>query len=376
MSDVYTWADEQLSRIEAKLSSVLKRSKGIIPYTAENGRFVDMSGDGTIGAWTNGFWSGVLWLMYSFSGKSEYRAEAIKAEEKLDALFSRYEDLDHDAGFRFLPSSVMHYRDDGDRRARDRALIAAQLLAGRYVLRGRYISAWNNWEKRGIDNRGKMIIDTMMNLPLLWWASDILSDSRFSDIALSHAVSASSALVRPDGSVSHIALFDIETGALLRTEAGQGYAVGSMWTRGQAWGIYGFAEAYKHTGKKAFLEISRRVADSFIKHIPQSGIIPVDFMQPEECGFEDDSAAAAAASALILLSSSLGDEGRLYRETAVRLLDVLLAKCSDFSSETDSILLRCSAKYREEKHGYPIIYGDYYLIEALMRLRGSTFTAW
>lgn len=377
MDNMKTWAEEQLSAIERKLSSVLERNRGVIPYTSENGRYVDMSSPEKIGAWTNGFFSGLLWLLYSYSGKDSYKEAAIEREEKLDVLFSRFSDMDHDAGFRWILSSVDHYRNDGNEDAKERALAAAQSLAGRFSLRGHYIRAWNNWVKRGIDNRGKVIIDTMMNLPLLWWASSVTKDPSFADIAISHAVAASSALIRPDGSVSHIALFDSETGALKGTEAGQGYAVGSMWTRGQAWGIYGFALASYYTGSDAFRSISERVADNFILHIPEDGIIPVDFLQPDDCTFRDDSAAAAASSALLFLSSITPDEERrkLYEEKADFLLHRLM-KGADLSENTDPILLHASAKFNEEKHGYPIIYADYFLVEALMRASGRIVMMW
>ena len=164
-------------------------------------------GGESVGFWTNGFWPGMLWQMYEATGDEEYRKAAVGVEERLDVLLKSPETVDHDVGFLFLLSSVANYRKTGDKEARRRGLLAASTLSARYNLDGKFIRAWNGPRKNrmtemmgGGDIRGWMIIDCMMNIPLLYWAAEELDDPRFAKIAINHAKTAQQYIVRPDGS--------------------------------------------------------------------------------------------------------------------------------------------------------------------------------
>ena len=254
------WAESLLAQIENKTYRSVLRNRGRIPYTAIDGHFDDRSEAPLIDGWTNGFWPGIMWQMYVYSKKEIYLEEARSAEEKLRQCFSRRGALDHDAGFRWLPSSVVDYSLTGSERARDDALIAAGILLSRLNINGGFIRAWD--DRNGIDNRGKAIIDTMMNLPLLHWASRETGDPRYSAVADLHARTARDAFIRPDGSAAHIVVFDPFTGSIRGTEGGQGLKEGSSWTRGQAWAVYGFYLQYLNTGIKDFYDIAEKVADT------------------------------------------------------------------------------------------------------------------
>lgn len=377
------WLDKADENVKEKLAWVSERSENKIPYTTVNGIHDDKSDstvrygqDDGINWWCNGFWPGMMWLMYSETGEERYAQIARRAEEKLDCCFEEYYGLHHDVGFMWLPSAVADYRLTGDRDARRRGLHAANLLAGRFNIAGNFLRAWND-AKTPADTAGWVIIDSMLNIPLLYWAWEETNDPRFRHMAVAHANTVMKNFVRPDGSVRHIVEFDPETGIYRTDRGGQGYGQGSSWSRGQAWGMYGFVISYRHTGDTAYLDTAKRIAHYFIANIPEDGIIPVDFRQPEEPFWCDDTAAAIAACALIEISRAVdAQEQRMYLAPALRLLRVLVEQHCDFTRKSDCILQKGTAAYHDANHEFPIIYGDYYLCEAIFKLKGKNTFLW
>ena len=370
------WAQETLERVSHKLEKVSERSKDKIPYTTVNGIHDDWSGGDKIGWWTNGFWGGMMWQMYALTGKEFYKEIAENNEKKLDADLMDYDKLDHDNGFKWLPTAVANYRMTGNKASRNRGLLAASNLAGRYNSAGRFIRAWNNWDQEN-DRTGWAIIDCMMNLPLLYWASEELKDPRFTQIATSHADTARDCFVRGDGSVNHIVSFDPINGGMIESFGGQGYGVGSSWTRGQSWGLYGFTLSYLHTKDASYLETAQRIANYFMANIPQSGLIPLDFRQPVDVTWEDSTAAAIAACGLIELAKlTEGRQSGLYLNAALKMLTALTEKSFNWNEDEDNLLTKCTAAYHDKKHEFSIIYGDYYFLEALMKLVGRELFIW
>ncbi len=371
-ADGFRWAEETLKRTEHKFAQVSVRSAGKIPYTARDGVHDDWSDDKHIYWWTNGFWGGIMWQLYALTGESkeQYRKNAEWTEERLDHCLMDPGAMDHDSGFRWLPTAVADYRLTGNRRSRDRGILAATNLAGRFNHAGRFIRAWNDWDQT--DHRGWAIIDCMMNLPLLYWASEETGDPRFRQTAELHADTAMKSFVRGDGSVNHIVEFDIEHGGMVRSYGGQGYGEGSSWTRGQAWGLYGFTLSCLHTENAAYLDTAERIANYFIANIPENGLIPVDFRQPEDVEWEDATAAAIAACGLIELAKlRAGRQGRVYLDAALKMLRALEERSCNWNPEEDPLLEKCTAAYHDEKHEFPIIYGDYFFLEALLKLTGN-----
>ncbi|WNS43106.1 glycoside hydrolase family 88 protein [Paenibacillus sp. MMS20-IR301] len=375
------WLQAITQKITRKLDWVSEKSKYKIPYTTIGGTHDDRNIDNPTGDaadgiqwWTNGFWGGMMWLMHHETGENKYKEIAGISEELLDRCFQQFAGLHHDVGFMWLPTSVANYRVTRNPQSRNRGLHAANLLAGRFNLAGGFIRAWN--EVENLDTRGWAIIDCMFNIPLLYWASEETGDPRFKQIAMKHADTVIETFVRPDGSVNHIVEFDPFDGGVVRTHGGQGYENGSSWTRGQAWGLYGFMMSYIHTGKPAYLDTAKRIAHYFIANIPADGVIPVDFRQPEEPKLEDDTAAVIAACGLIEISKAVGGlEKKLYLEPAVKLLQAVEARC-DWSEASDAIVQRGSAAYHNALHHGAIIYGDYYLLEAVFKLKGGDLYLW
>lgn len=376
------WLDETLEKFLAKMEWVSEKSKNKIPATTVNGEHDDRSGgkfskagDNGLNWWTNGFWGGILWQMYHETGKERYAEIAGISEKKLDQCFSDYYGLHHDVGFMWLPTAVADYKLTGNEESRKRGLHAANLLAGRFNPTGKFIRAWNDGADK--DTRGWAIIDSLFNIPLLYWASEETGDPRYRQIGMLHADTAMNLFIRPDGSSNHIVEFDPESGEKVKTYGGQGYADGSSWTRGQSWALYGFVISYKHTRKKEYLDTAKKAANYFITNIPEDGLIPVDFRQPEEPRWMDDTAAAIAAGGLIELSKEVEEWDReIYLNAAIKMLKALTDRHSDFTGANDGVLTCCSGSYHGAEHHVNLVYADYFFLEALLKLKENDYFMW
>ena len=381
------WIAQVVEKICTKMEWVSEKSKDKIPYTTIDGIHDDRSVENSewridegLSWWCNGFWSGIMWQMYHETGAEKFAKVARVTEEKLEKSLLQYYGLHHDVGFMWLLSSVADYRLTNNLEGKRQGMIAANLLAGRFNIKGNYIRAWN--DGIGVDegkpsNRGWAIIDCLMNIPLLYWASEETNDPRFKHIAIQHADTVMEHFVRDDGSVRHIVEFDAETGERKDDFGGQGYEKGSSWTRGQAWGLYGFVLSYIHTQKEEYLNTAKRIAHYFIANIPESGLIPVDFRQPQEPAWEDSTAAAIASSALITLAEMVGEyEKGLYLKSALQMLRILDEKRCNWGMDNDCIVEKCTEAYHTNRHEINIIYGDYFFIEAIFKLKGSKLNLW
>ncbi len=375
------WVDSVVLKIRNKMEWVSEKSVNKVPYSTINGehddRTINLIGKDDTGIcwWTNGFWGGMMWLMYHETGKERFKEIANILEDKLDECLDIFYGLHHDVGFMWLPTSIANYKITKNQKSRKRGLHMATLLAGRYNPAGEFIRAWNDGGEE--DTRGWAIIDCMLNIPLLYWATEETSDPRFKQIAMKHADTVMKEFVRPDGSVNHIVEFDPFNGGVVKTNGGQGYENGSSWTRGQAWGLYGFLMSYKHTGKEEYLNTSKRIANYFIASIPEDGIIPVDFRQPKEPKWEDSTAAAIAACGFIEIARQVPEhEKDMYMNAAIKLLKTLDSKRCDWTKDCDCILNNCTAAYHRKEHHFNIIYGDYYFMEAIFKLKGNDLYIW
>lgn len=375
-----SWALEAAKKCADKYRVVAEKHQGSIPYTTDATGCYDNRADGAahwgrdngLNWWTNGFWGGILWQLYEATQEERFLEIAKKSGPLLDPCFEGFLGLHHDVGFMWLPTAVADYRITKDSDARRRGLHAANLLAGRFNLAGGFIRAWNDLENE--DTKGWAIIDCMMNIPLLYWASEETGDPRFLQIAKAHADTVMRTFIREDGSSHHIVEFDPHTGDVVTPHRGQGYALGSAWTRGQAWALYGFAVSYQCTGEERYLQTACRVADYFVAHIPESGLIPIDFDQPQKPDLEDSCGAAVAACGLLAVGKELGEgAGKVYREAALGILKALDEKRCDYTTQCDAILTHCSGAYHtKDSHHITMVYADYYYIHALHAILGET----
>ncbi len=376
------WIEESLCKIDRKMRASIERNKGKIPALSINGRYDDRADtskdwriDDGLCWWTNGFWGGIMNQLFALTGFDPYLEVVKESEKLLDKCFpSLFLGLHHDTGFMWQPLSVARYMIDGNEESKKRGLLAATLLAGRFNPTG-FIRAWNDNEESKETNRGWSIIDSMMNISTLFWASTEIEDPRFMLIAEKHAETTMKNAVREDGSVRHITEYDALTGTFVREHGGQGYGEGTAWTRGQAWGIYGFSNAYCHTGRKDFLDTAEKIAAFFISHTPEDYLIPVDFLQPAEPHIEDSTASAIAASAFIELYRHTQKEK--YLELSLNLIHTLDKTRADYSKDCDGILQRCTGSYHgKADREINFVYADYYYIEALLKLIGKAVEIW
>lgn len=370
--DEIKWAQETFDLIEKKLSAECDRIGSNMPYIPVDGRYHDM-GEEHLTWWTNSFWAGMLWQMYHATGEKKYADSAIGLEERLDAALEEYQRVDHDLGFMWSHTAVAHYRLKKDEKARLRGLHAAAILASRFQPAGNYFRAWNT------PGESVAIVDCLMNLPLLYWGSEVSGNPAWKQLAMAHADTALAEILRPDGSSNHIVKFDPETGEVLEKPGGQGYGEGSSWTRGTAWAIYGMSLSYRYTGKQEYLDAAKRTAHYFIANaaVNQYDIV-IDFRAPKEPVYYDNTAAVCAACGLLELSEHVGEyEKDLYVTSALRLLHRITERFCNWNAEEDGITVAGSARYDSaEDREVPIIYGDYFLTEAVLRLLDRDFLIW
>lgn len=368
-----SWIEETWKKVEGKLSRTSIKSRNKIPYTTENGEHDDKPTKKSIHFWTNGFWGGLMWLMYAQTKDERYKITAEISEKRLDEAFKDIERVEHDTGFVWHILSGANYRLTGNTDSKHRNILAAMSLASRYNADGRFIRCWS-----GTERAGWTIIDSMMNLPQLYWASEELQDERFKKIAVCQADMSMRDHVRKDGSVNHIVVHDTEKpDVVLKTMGGQGYCEGSSWSRGAAWALYGFTLSYLYTKNEKYLDTAKKVAHYFIANITNTEWLPLlDFRQPETPVYYDSTAGAIAACGLIELSKSVCEnEKDMYLSAAIKLLKAMEKNWCDFTDEEDSILQMGSERYTSGVH-IPIVYGDYYFVEAILKLKGNMFLPW
>lgn len=373
--DTIQWIDETWDKINKKMSEECRRIGSSIPYSPVNGTYTEDMGKKEITWWTNGFWPGMLWLMYHAAGDEEYRKAAEQVEDRLDEALLGLTELHHDVGFMWLHSAVANYRLTGQERSRARGLQAANILAGRFNINGRFIRAWNENPRTGW-----MIIDCLMNIPLLYWASLQREDPRFKQMAMAHADTALRVLMREDGSCYHIAALNPGTGELEGyPNCCQGYEPEGSWSRGQAWAIYGFALSYSHTREARYLDAAKKCAHYFLVNAAETGYVPLcDFRAPKEPIIYDTSAGTIAACGLLEIAEAVPEcERHLYLNGAVKILKAITQKHCNWNPKEDAIVYDgCVSYHGINERALPLIYGDYFLIEAITRLKGSDLSLW
>lgn len=317
--------------------------------------------------WTSGFWPGVLWYGYEYSGNSTI----LEAAEGYTSHLGFLADIpahDHDLGFLVYCSYGNGYRLTGREDYKDVIVGTAHRLAGLYNPAVGTILSW----PREVNMFGghNTIMDNMMNLELLFAAAEMSGDGSLYDIAVAHADTTMKYGFQADGTSYHVAVYNPENGEFIGGRTHQGYADQSMWARGQAWAIYGYTMCYRFTGEKRYLDFARKVTDVYLARLPEDMIPYWDFNDPAiPDTSRDASAAAVVASALLELSCLTEEGGSRYRTAAEKMLTELDAHYR--GGEANPAFLVHSTGHRPagSEIDYAIIYADYYYIEALMRLK-------
>jgi len=361
----YLFNLDKINKIKIQLIKKDEILKGRLPEYTVSGKWTFRDKVN----WLSGFTGGELWLLYKMTRDEELKERAIIHTNRL-LNFSSI-DYTHDMGFIFLPTCVQAYQMTGLTKYRDAAIEAAKMLSQRFNKAGQFIRAWGKMGSK--EKSGWLIIDTMMNLELLFWAAEETGNWQFHDIAYRHALTTMKKAIRPDGSSYHVIEFDPETGEVLKKRTHQGYSDESTWARGQAWGIYGFANAFRNTGDERFLKISQLMADFFLNHLPADQVPFWDLNLSGNGTTRDASAAAVAASGLFLLSEQVPTESmeKKYLDLAKRMTNTLLENYLFTKSDRDieqGLLLHTVYNYHKGwgvDESFPA--GDYFLVEALLK---------
>ncbi len=338
------------------------------PERCEGERWTTIDRNRIPAHWNDGFWVSLLWLAFAHTGDLKFERGARAWAQRLAWL--KDETRTHDLGFIFWLANVLGARVTGDGSLLPDALQAARTLTRRYNARGEYLQAWGLIDGTR-EERGRTNIDLMMNLALLFWASEQTGDPYCARVAARHARTSRLVLVRPDDSTVHVGDFDPETGAFLRHATHQGLSADSCWSRGHAWALYGFADTYRRTGDEVFRTVAQRLADYVIRHAPADYVPFWDYNSPDiPKTYRDSSAAAVIASGLLDLVEIEPDAARAarWREFAEKIALSLWQNYSSRGTNMPAILLHGT---RSAAHGladHALIYGDYYFAETLTKL--------
>lgn len=331
-----------------------------------------------IGNWTSSFFTGMAVLAWAKTEDEFFLKQVLRLTPSYrEKVFARHADTHHDLGFLYSLYSVMLYKLTGNKEHREVGLRAATVLSQRFNPRGNFIRAWGHTDTTNHDNMA--IIDCLMNLPLLHWATNESGDGIFRDIAIRHADTTLKNFVRPDGSVYHAYRFDLKTGKSLGGDTFGGCATESHWARGAAWAIYGFALSYRYTGDKKYLDASLRIARKFNEELNGDSLPVWDFrLPPGEPRLRDSSAAAIAVCGYRELHN-LGAADALIMKIKESLLHHL---CSDaylnFDESIPGILKdgQVGLSGTNMAQNAYTSWGDYFLMEALSRELFDAKTGW
>lgn len=321
--------------------------------------------------WCSGFLPGTLWQASVLTGDKDLAELAARFTAPLEQ--EKFNGKTHDMGFKMMCSFGQEYKINGDTAARSILIQSAKTLATRF---NEKIGAIRSWDHSRDKWDFPVIIDNMMNLELLFWASKQTGEKRFYNIAVKHAQTTLTNHFRPDNSSFHVVDYDSITGKVIKKTTHQGFSNSSAWARGQAWGLYGYTMCFRETKNKDFLVQAEKIAD-FILHHPNlpADLIPYwDFDAPETPSRPRDvSAAAVTASALLELANYVPAKKEYYRESAKTILKNLIDRYMSKSGQNLGFLLGHSTGSFPQKSevDVPINYADYYFLEALLRQKES-----
>lgn len=325
--------------------------------------------------WTNGFWTGEIWLAYEHTQNEQFKNAALIQVRDFERRIAQGIQVDHhDLGFLYSLSCVAGWKLTGDETARRAALMAADKLITRFQEKGEFIQAWG---EMGVAENYRLIIDCLLNLPLLYWASETSGDLRYADIAQRHIHTAMNCVVREDYSTIHTFYFDPHSGKPLRGVTHQGNRDGSAWARGQAWGVYGTILSYQYTQDPKILTLFEKISDYYLRHLPQDLVPFWDFDFTDGSSEPRDSSSAAIVICAFLEAARTLDQqkaayySRWARQMMKSLLDHYEVKDD---SRCNGLLLHGTYNRstptntcRNEGVDECCSWGDYYYMEALTR---------
>jgi len=320
--------------------------------------------------WECGMFTGCFWLAYLLSGDEKFKKVA---EKHLDTYKWRLDEKiglnDHDVGFVFTPSCVGGWKACGNEYAKELAIKGAEEMfahytpVGKYILHTGYPGGLTSW---------RIIVDTMMNAPILFWAGKELGREEYTKAAVDHCYKTIENIVREDGSTWHHFQFEAETFKPLHPYSGQGYSLEGCWSRGNSWGVYGFPIAYSYTKNEDFKKVHEKISSYYLNHLPEDYVPYWDFFFTDGSGEERDaSAGAIAVCGFNEMAKHIedGETKTVYENAATLILNSLIEKYANYDNDNaDGVLLEVThTKPGKQGVGECAVYGDYFYFEALAR---------
>ncbi|MBF4457376.1 glycoside hydrolase family 88 protein [Pseudoclavibacter sp. VKM Ac-2867] len=344
--------------------------------TTTDGRYLlrpatEAFAEGANRGWTTSFWPGMMWLAGDATGDAAFHEAALAHAADFERRLYGDEDLEtHDLGFLYSLSVVTAWKQTGDERWRTAGIKAGERLMTRFLEPAGILQAWGDLSDPA--QRGRAIIDSLMNMPLLTWVGEQTGDPRYADAVRRHTEQLRTQIFRADDSTFHTFYWDAETGEPLRGGTEQGAFDESCWARGEAWGIYGFALNSQAVGDPRQLEAAWRCADYYLAHLPSDGIPYWDLVYTEGSDApRDSSAAAIAACGFFELAAVEPDPERSSRarKAAYAQLDALIAEATPRPAESSDALLLHGVYDMPKLVGVDegTLWGDYFFLEALTR---------
>jgi unsaturated chondroitin disaccharide hydrolase len=333
--------------------------------------------------WTAGFWPGQIWLAYEHTNDPVFRyAAQIQVQSFLHRIVNRIDTDHHDMGFLYSPTCIAAWKLVGDEDGRRAALLAADQLLERFRPVGQFIQAWG---RKGNPDEYRYIIDCLLNLPLLYWASAETGDGKYREIALLHARTTLAHSVRSDDSTYHTFYMDPETGGPVKGVTKQGYSDDSSWARGQAWGIYGMALSFRYEPLAEYRDAFNRLLAYYLARLPEDLVPYWDLIFTEGEEPRDSSSAAIVACGLLEMADLVGGDAAVrYRGLARQMMKSLI----DAYSVTDPAVSNGQLLHGTYSKRTPfntckgegvdecVSWGDYYYFEALIRLSRNWQSYW
>ncbi len=325
--------------------------------------------------WTCGFWPGEVWLAWERTGEECFKNTALALVDSFDHRIRNHIEVDHhDMGFLYSPSCVAAWKLVGSEKGRDAAILAADQLISRFHEKGEFIQAWG---ELGAKDNYRYIIDCLLNVPLLYWATEVTGDEKYSNIAHRHVATCLKNSIRPDGSTYHTFFMDPVTGGPSHGATCQGYKDDSCWARGQAWGVYGTAISYRYTQKPEYLDAFRRVLAYYLERLPED-LIPYWDMTFTSGTEEprDSSSAAIVACGLLEAANYVGEEeAAAWRTLAAQMLKSLADHYAVQEGPNGIGIVRHGTYSKKSPYNTCtpegvdecVSWGDYFYMEALTR---------
>lgn len=317
--------------------------------------------------WTSGFFPGMEMLAYEYTNDETFLNSAkFHAEILRHRIDNKIEVDNHDMGFLYSLSCVSIYKLTGDDYEKKTALLAAEQLMERYNPVGKFIQAWGDMHDKSAN---RLIIDCLLNIPLLYWATQTTGNRKYKDVADAHLNTTINVIIRENNTTHHTYFFDSETGKPLRGQTAQGRSDDSCWARGQAWGIYGAALAYHYTKDGRFLDFFDRVTSEFIKRLPSDYVPYWDMDFTDGSGEPRDTSAATVACCGIIEMSKYTDCAE-YLTYVDKMMKSLAENYTSIRLPYKSNVILTDGMYARTQGHNPegTIFGDYFYMEALMRL--------